>query len=73
MQVVDIVKKHLEVKGFDGLFNEDLECACKRDDIAPCGEIVGACEAGMLGPCDCGDHDYHIVRVVPNAEANRAA
>jgi hypothetical protein len=68
MDVTDIIKDYLGKNGFDGLFNEDAECACKADDIAPCGELSASCEAGKLAPCDCGDgHDWHIVRVVPNA------
>ena len=66
MQVIDIVKKYLNENGFDGLFNEDNECACKADDLAPCGEMSDACEAGKLAACNCGDHDWHIERVVPN-------
>ena len=46
MTVLEIVKKYLETNGYDGLVAEDRECACETDDLAPCGEIRGDCEAG---------------------------
>jgi hypothetical protein len=58
--VIQIVKAHLEANGFDGLFSSG-NCACKKDDLAPCGEIQGDCEAGHLSKCDCDEgHDFHI-------------
>lgn len=59
MSVLEIVHEYLKANKFDGLFSPG-ECACKLDDLAPCGEIHGDCEAGYLSDCDCGDHDWHI-------------
>jgi hypothetical protein len=72
MNVADIVKQYLEQNDLDGLFNEDAECACQRDDLGPCGQIESGCEAGKLAPCDCGDHDWHIVRVESYTEVTGA-
>ena len=58
--VLEIVRAHLKQNGFDGLSNEDGECACIFSDLAPCGEMSQKCRAGYRRLCDCGDHDYHI-------------
>ena len=56
MEVRDIVKKYLEDNGYDGLY-EPGECACKIDDLAPCGsESVWYCTAGYL--CDPPGEDF---------------
>jgi hypothetical protein len=50
MNVKEIVTKHLEANGFDGLFNGDIEdgCGCTLDDFMPCGgECVLDCEPGF--------------------------
>ncbi len=60
-----IVRDYLIAHDHDGLFNRDAECACLRDDLAPCGAIGGDCELGQRVPCDCGDHDWHIERKEP--------
>ncbi|MCP4899712.1 MAG: hypothetical protein GY906_22330 [bacterium] len=67
MSVRDIVKKHLEENGFDGLYWWNGECGCKTDDLAPCGEIGADCEPGYEVPCPgaqaCdagGGCDWHI-------------
>lgn len=57
--VIEIVRAHLESNGFDGLYSPS-ECACKVDDLAPCGGLKEDCEPGYLQACDCGDHDWHI-------------
>ena len=59
MTVKEIVKKCLEDNGFDGLYSPG-ECACVIKDLLPCDNAYVDCEAGYIGPCDCGDHDYHI-------------
>lgn len=51
----------LRRRGFDGLYFPG-ECACKVDDLYPCGERQDGCKPGVLKPCpsDCGEHDWHI-------------
>jgi hypothetical protein len=60
--VLDIVRQYLDSNGFDGLYAWDCGCACKCDDLAPCGNIGHDCMPGYLQSCpdDCGDHDWHI-------------
>jgi hypothetical protein len=60
MDVFDIIETHIEEGGFDGLYNSDGECACKKGDLAPCGGIDGDCEPGYVLEGDCPIHDYHI-------------
>lgn len=62
MDVKTIVRLHLVANGFDGLYSGDGDCACKTDDLAPCGEMQQDCAAGYEAPCPstCGEHDYHI-------------
>jgi len=61
IDVRDILDAYLIANAFDGLFNEDADCACQVGDLAPCGEGFMHCMAGHRKPCDCGDHDWHIV------------
>ena len=64
--VLDLVATALRAQGFDGLFNTDAPCGCTTDDLAPCGEIGGSCEAGYEVPgcsSDCGNGcDFHLAR-----------
>ena len=50
--------------GYDGLYFAG-ECACKVDDLYPCGERQDECEPGYLQPCpsECGEHRWHIGKV----------
>lgn len=61
--VHEMVKKHLEENGYDGLYSAG-NCACKIDDLFPCGQTDKDCEAGYLQPCDgscdMGKCDWHI-------------
>lgn len=57
--VIEIMAAHIEANGFDGLFAPG-ECACRKDDLAPCGDIHSDCIPGYLCKCDCGDHEFHI-------------
>jgi hypothetical protein len=53
MNVREIVMDWLKEHGFDGLFNSDGECGCKRDDLCHCDEPSIYCKAGYLHPCGC--------------------
>jgi|GEM_PF-880554 len=46
-----IVAKFLEESEFDGLYNEDGECACVLDDLAPCGEMSEMCRLSYKNNC----------------------
>jgi len=62
MKVKEIVRQFLVREGYDGLVNEDAECACGPEDLMPCCEPGMWCEAGHEVRCDCGEgHDFHIV------------
>ncbi len=65
MTVIKIVEQYLRQNGYDGLYNENGECACKTDGLVPCEQIGDDCCAGYLAPCDCGDHDWHIQEEKP--------
>ncbi len=69
MTVKEIILAHLEAGGFDGLYNQDADnCACAKANLGPCGEYVLDCECGFEGPCNCGDHDFHIYATREQAE-----
>jgi hypothetical protein len=76
MSLMELIENGLKQGGYDGLFNPGA-CACKLDDLAPCGCLdAGVCEPGVFveGPCDeCAGGkpcDFHIG---PNAEAHGQA
>ena len=56
----EIVANYLDENEFDGLYNIDAGCACKKDDLSPCGEAGLDCISGHYLQSDCIDHDYHI-------------
>lgn len=60
--VLNIVREYLVVAGYDGLWNPDGECACLRDDLAPCGEMSEECRPGRLAPAQ--NHDDSGWRIV---------
>ena len=64
MDVLDMVEEWLKANEFDGLCS-DMECACVIGALNPCGEMRAGCTAGYKVPCDCGDHDWHIVSEKP--------
>ena len=47
MDLIQIVADGLKKNGYDGLFVED-GCACKVDDLAPCGCLAEVCCPGVL-------------------------
>ncbi len=64
MNVKEIIKAYLKENKFDGLVNQDGECACETEDLFPCCEEVGECEAGHKVKCDgisCGGEcNWHM-------------
>jgi hypothetical protein len=64
----DLVVRAVEAEGWDGLFNEDGECACEARDLFPCCDPSVDCMLGMKCPCPpelCGEHDWHIAPGCP--------
>ncbi len=59
MTAKEIIEKYLKDNGFDGLYNEDMECGCLLDDLCPCGEGIGSeCKAGYKLP---GNEEYDFL------------
>jgi hypothetical protein len=47
LTVISILKSWLKDKGYDGLYNDDLDCGCFIEDIMPCCSYSGACLPGV--------------------------
>ncbi len=61
MTIKEIVKDYLDENGYDGLYDQDAECSCEKDDLFPCDSPMPNCITGYKGPCDCEEeHDFHI-------------
>jgi hypothetical protein len=58
--LLEIVTQYLKEHGYDGLYNTDDECGCSVDNLMSCDGMTIGCQAGWKGPCDCGDHDWHM-------------
>jgi len=56
--IADIVTKFLEDNGYDGLYLPG-ECACKLDDLFPCGQVDLWCQRGYLQEGD-DEFDFYI-------------
>lgn len=48
--VLEIVKNHIKLHGYDGLFNSEVGCACRNQDLFPCDGSYGCtdCRPGYL-------------------------
>lgn len=55
--VVEIVAEWLNTNGYDGLFREE-QCACLKENLAPCDEIENDCRAGYKHACNSSDSGY---------------
>ncbi len=55
MTVKEIVTKHLQDNGYDGLFNEDNDCMCIQGALNPCNKLNLYCEPGYKVLQDDGD------------------
>ena len=56
MHVSELIKRHIEESGAEGLVNIDSECGCSKDDLFPGYECPGtACQPGWLGADTTGE------------------
>ncbi len=56
--VIEIIKQYLVENEYDGLYNEDIDCACELSDLAPCGQTMAECTSGYKHKL--GDYDFTI-------------
>jgi hypothetical protein len=65
-----IIADWLRTHGYDGLYDDDGECACRLNDLIPCGDANPTyCKPGVISICTCGEgHDSHIVSRERKAE-----
>ena len=72
MTVKEIIEKFLDEHGYDGLYNENGECACKRDDLMPCRHYCGdgqeSCCVGYLQPITDTDTYFKIGEEKPEVK-----
>lgn len=65
MTVNELVTKHLNEGGYDGLYSEICDCACKLGDLAPCDGFQADCTPGYLLPDDFDEPDDYNWRIGP--------
>jgi hypothetical protein len=64
--IKDIVADYLITRGYEGLWNEFIDCGCEISDLMPCDEPSGDCRPGVKIPCpkdECvlgGECEWHI-------------
>jgi hypothetical protein len=46
MTIKEILEAWLKENGYDGLCYPDYDCGCRLEDLMPCCEPSGYCEAG---------------------------
>lgn len=69
MNVRLMLQQALLEQGFDGLVEEDSECACQSSDLAPCESDFSNCVPGYKIPCTCGmGCAFHITRFKPEVK-----
>ncbi len=57
--LLEIVREYLSNNFYDGLYNDDCECACTRDDLSPGDCIAADCTAGVYHPNQSG-YEFRI-------------
>jgi hypothetical protein len=65
LYTLDIIEEYLNKNGFDGLYCEGGECACMKDDLAPCGQIEHDCAGGYLQDKESNEYDFIIAATKP--------
>ncbi len=48
--VEEIVREYLAKNGYDGLYNNAADCACKLGNLFVCDQVGTECSAGYLQP-----------------------
>ena len=59
MTMREVVQQYLRAQGYDGLYNDDVGCACLPDDLAPCESDCLDCKPGYRHAGDC-EFDFYI-------------
>lgn len=52
MELKELVQEALNEKGYQGLLNSAVGCACRRADLMPCSEPGIRCEAAYVFECE---------------------
>ncbi len=60
MNVKEIIVKHLEDNGLDGLRCDREDCACLKDDLFQCDCPSPDCEPGYKWPSEDPDCEFEI-------------
>ena len=63
--VRDIITDYLRDNGFDGLYNDDLECGCSINDLVPCDSACDMCRPGYRVETPGQDFNFSIVGEKP--------
>ena len=69
--VEDIVKEYLKANGYDGLYNNAADCACKGDQLFCCGEVGMECKAGCLQTVPVNSEYEYMIVVVNHGNKNK--
>lgn len=49
--IAEVIEKAIKEGGYDGLYNEDAECACQKNDLWPADCIGLGCKLGVFVDC----------------------
>ena len=63
--VKEMVAEWLKQNGYDGLYNEDGDCACLIDDLVPCDGPCDNCLSGYKHKCPPGHEFDYLVTASP--------
>jgi len=62
MTVCELLTEALKANDFDGLYNSDMECGCKLDDLCPCGNPdADNCVGGYKRIAEDGEWEGHEI------------
>lgn len=72
MDVMQIIKAHLNNRGCCGLMSPVGDCNCPMDDLLACGAGEG-CREAYLGPCSDGDESRCVYPTREAADSAKVA